>query len=286
MIIACRSNEKAEAAKRSILASSPSCKTSISVWPLDLASYASVKTFGARMQSSLPRLDAIILNAGVDTREFSQAEDNETTITVNVISTFLLGLLALPSLRRTAQEQGTLTHMTFLSSMIQIFAPHEQLSSPGKGKIFDTLTEMKQEGMAQRYYLSKLMVQQLVEELALEEVEATRPSGQQRVIINGVNPGWCKTELFRNYQQAVGEKIGLSLIGRTAEVGSRPLVHAATMTGAESHGKYLSECQVKSTSGFQQSSEGRRVQRELWVELAEKLEKISPGVMDVMKLSE
>ncbi len=173
--------------------------------------------------------------------------------------------------------------------MIQIMAPFHELSTPTKGKIFPTLNDPQSANMRERYYLSKLMVMQLAEELAALEIKSTRLSAKiptdQRVIINGVNPGWCKTELFRNYNQAFIERVMLWFIGRTAEVGSRNLVHAATTAGAESHGQYLGECQVKSTSNFQQSSGGRKVQHDFWVELAEKLEKISPGVTNVLKVS-
>jgi hypothetical protein len=34
------------------------------------------------------------------------------------------------------------------------------------------------------------------------------------------------------------------LVGRTAEQGSRTLIHAA-VAGEESHGKFLSECEIK-----------------------------------------
>ncbi len=108
LIVACRNIEKGEAAKRSILASCLSSEASISVWQLDLADYASVKSFGKRIESDLSRLDAIVLNAGLDTREFSLSEDNETTLTVNVVSTFLLGLLALPELRKTPKNMANL----------------------------------------------------------------------------------------------------------------------------------------------------------------------------------
>jgi retinol dehydrogenase-12 len=243
-----------------------------------MADYASVKSFGKQVTSDLPRLDAIILNAGMDTREFSFAEDNETTLTVNVVSTFLLGLLTLPKLMQTAKQQDTLTHLTFLGSMVQISADHQKLSSPQKGNIFASLNDPEQADMNGRYFLSKLMVMQLVEELAATETKIAKLSNQQGVLINCVNPGWCRTELCRNYNQAIGEKIGLGLIGRTAEVGARPLVHAATIAGIESHGKYLSEFKVKSTSRFQQSAEGKRVQRDLWAELMEKLEQVQPGI--------
>lgn len=68
-----------------------------------------------------------------------------------------------------------------------------------------------------------------------------------------------------------------ALIARTTEVGSRTLVHAAG-AGDETHGKYLSDSTIGDPSPLVKSDEGRRVGAKLWVELAEKLEKIQPGV--------
>src|SRR2546429_7584403 len=95
LILACRSLSKGEAAKEQILASARKSNTKIEVWPLDLCSYASVLDFATRC-NTLSRLDAVIENAGVSYAEYSLAEDNETTVTVNVVSTFLLALLLLP----------------------------------------------------------------------------------------------------------------------------------------------------------------------------------------------
>ena len=71
--------------------------------------------------------------------------------------------------------------------------------------------------------------------------------------------------------------MGLRLIGRTAEEGSRTLVHAAA-AGEESHGKYLSECRVKPESSFVRSEEGKVVEEWVWKELVWILEGIRPGV--------
>lgn len=66
------------------------------------------------------------------------------------------------------------------------------------------------------------------------------------------------------------------MIGRTAEAGSRTLVHGVT-AGPESHGQYLSECLVKTESSFVRSKEGDRIQKRLWRELFEIIERLCPG---------
>ncbi len=46
---------------------------------------------------------------------------NESTITVNVVSTFLLALLILPKLQETAKLQGTTPNLTIVSSEVHFF---------------------------------------------------------------------------------------------------------------------------------------------------------------------
>ncbi|ERF69411.1 hypothetical protein EPUS_05956 [Endocarpon pusillum Z07020] len=89
VILAVRSLDKGNAAKRAIEESTGRRGDVVEVWPLDLSSYASVKAFAQRAMQ-LPRLDVLLENAGIAGVPYRLAEDNESTITVNVISTFLL----------------------------------------------------------------------------------------------------------------------------------------------------------------------------------------------------
>lgn len=68
----------------------------------------------------------------------------------------------------------------------------------------------------------------------------------------------------------------LKLMGRTSEEGARTLT-SAIAAGDETHGQYLSECQVKPASAFIRSSEGQQVQARIWAEMLDRLETISPG---------
>ena len=77
VIIACRSLDKGEAAKKDIEASTGR-KGAIEVWQLDLSSYESVKQFAARAKS-LSRLDSIVENAGISTANYKSLEGNEST---------------------------------------------------------------------------------------------------------------------------------------------------------------------------------------------------------------
>ena len=119
VILAVRTLSKGEAAKESIEASTGR-KSVVEVWELDMARYASVQAFAARCET-LERLDVVISNAGVYLFEFSTSEGNETTITVNVLSHMLLGLLLLPVLQRTAVKFDKEVVLTFTGSFTHAF---------------------------------------------------------------------------------------------------------------------------------------------------------------------
>lgn len=118
VILACRSTSKAEAAKLSIEAGTRRYSI-VLVEPLDLSSYAPVKEFAARM-THLERLGVVVQNAGIATLDYERAEENEATITVNVVSTMLLALLLLPKLRESAKRFDMIPRMVILSSNVHV----------------------------------------------------------------------------------------------------------------------------------------------------------------------
>lgn len=77
VILACRSLDKGEAAKKDIEGTTKRSGV-IDVWQLDLGSYASVRKFAERAKE-LPRLDSIVENAGISTRNYTSVEGNEST---------------------------------------------------------------------------------------------------------------------------------------------------------------------------------------------------------------
>jgi NAD(P)-dependent dehydrogenase (short-subunit alcohol dehydrogenase family) len=116
VILAVRSLEKGHLAKESILTTCPSTpETALEVWALDLSSYDSVKAFGERVQE-MKRLDAVLENAGIGTGIWKEVEGNESTITVNVISTELLAFLVLPKLRETAVKYNVHPRLSIVAS--------------------------------------------------------------------------------------------------------------------------------------------------------------------------
>lgn len=91
-----------------------------------------------------------------------------------------------------------------------------------------------------RYPLSKL-----VQFFAVRQLAALLPTSRTGVVLNLVCPGLCKTSLSRNAPPGFRESLAEQheKYGRTAEDGSRTLLHGA-VAGEDSHGKYLSSCRI------------------------------------------
>lgn len=126
-----------------------------------------------------------------------------------------------------------------------------------------------------RYNTSKLLVILLARELA----KSMDQNGNNNVVVNTLNPGFCRSSLFRSVPFPVNWIIKLAglLMGRTCEMGSRTLV-AAAAAGPESHGRYMNSCVVGQESLFVTSEEGARAQKRVYAELMAILEGIVPGI--------
>lgn len=73
--------------------------------------------------------------------------------------------------------------------------------------------------------------------------------------------------------------VGKRLIGRSAEEGSRTLVHAASVEGAEgTHGAYLANCRRGKVSKWVESEKGRETQNRVWEEMVDILGAIEYGL--------
>jgi retinol dehydrogenase-12 len=266
VIIACRTLSKGEAAKREIEAAEK--KTGVlQVWELNLSSYDSVKAFAKKCET-LPRLDVCVENAGIASGKFSRAEGHEAHITVNVISTFMLALLLLPTMRRSAAKTGSKPYLTIVTSEVHHWTQLPQKKEPS---IFAALDDESKADMQDRYNVSKLL-----EILALRYMTRVliKDRSKYPVVINCVTPGLCKSELVKD--MGIAPVVFKTLLGRTLEVGSRTLVNAAALP--DSCGEYIIDDHVSEPSRLVVSEEGVELSKRVWTELADIMEKACPGV--------
>ena len=91
------------------------------VWQLDLGDFDNVKEFAKRVDA-LERVDAVIENASIATDFWSVKEGMETSVAVNVVGTFLLGVLVHPKLAESAKRFGTETCLTVVGSNAAFFS--------------------------------------------------------------------------------------------------------------------------------------------------------------------
>ena len=269
LILGCRDVAKGQRAQSEIESVKPhNSDISIEVWPIDLANYASVLAFNRRMQA-LERLDGFIANAGLEVKEFELAEGLEKSLTVNVVATYLNVLGALLKLHQTSTNFKVQPNLSIVGSMNRTYAPDVELDVSQEVDTFEHLSDKDTATMEMRYPLSKLIVHQIFRELG-PIVSRVNEKASSIVVLNLVNPGWCYTELGRSKQEVLPERMIKSIIGRTAEQGSRTLVHGVT-AGPETHGQYVSECQVKPETSYICSERGRRIQKKLWADLIRRL---------------
>ncbi|KAI5265663.1 NAD(P)-binding protein [Aureobasidium subglaciale] len=271
VILAVRDLSKGIDAAKDILETTGRESETVEVWELDMSNYNSVQALARRASTELPRLDIVLANAGVAKTKFETIEDNEASITINVISTLLLVLLLMPKLKETAASFKTRPTLTITSSEVHGHTTFPEKSAPD-GEILSTLAMEEKADMTDRYPVSKLLEVFMVRSFAEKY-----PSNSFPVTLNCVNPGLCHSNLARN--AGFGMVVIKAILARSTEVGSRALIHAAS-SGSESHGHYLSDCSIKPPSRFVVSEEGKSAQDRVWKELVEKCEVIRPGIME------
>nr|A0A4P8DJW5.1 RecName: Full=Short chain dehydrogenase/reductase dmxR8; Short=SDR dmxR8; AltName: Full=Dimeric xanthone biosynthesis cluster protein R8 [Cryptosporiopsis sp. 8999]QCL09099.1 DmxR8 [Cryptosporiopsis sp. 8999] len=272
MILAVRSLDKGHDAKHDIEGTTKCADNVIEVWKLDMASYDSVQKFAARVVTELPRVDIFIANAGIAPGSYRTAEDNESSITVNVVSTFLLAALVMPKMKSTAATFKTRPTFTITSSDVHGHTTFPQKSAPD-GQIIATVND---KATAEKIWDDMYPISKLLEVLGVRSIAEQNPASKFPVTINCVNPGLCHSELGRDFP-TIGFWLIKFFLARTTEVGSRTLVHAGSQ-GEDSHGQYMSDCEIGTPAPFVTSVEGKETQDRVWNELVKKLDAIKPGV--------
>jgi retinol dehydrogenase 12 len=214
IIMAVRSLPKGEAAKQIILRSTNRPSSSIEVWELNLQSYDSVKAFVAKA-NQLDRIDGLLENAGIMTKHFKMVEGHESTITTNVVSTFLLALLILPKLKESALKFNIRPRITVVSSDLHFMAKFPERYSDD---IFDALNDREHADMGMERYASCILqknmvfvsiadiimhrysVSKLLEVLVVRELGSilnNTASKSPQIIINCLTPGACRSDFDR-----------------------------------------------------------------------------------------
>lgn len=230
LIMAVRNSAKGEVAAANLRQSHP--KARIEVWPLDMSSYVSIQAFAGMVQSQLPRIDIVILNAGVKSLSFNlvKSTGREEVFQVDYLSTMLLALLLLPILKAKGPP-GEPAHLSIVNAALTIAAA--KFPNRDANPLFPSFndpTTFSQENYNSAKLLAHMFLWNLVDYVRADDV-----------IINLADPAWVKgTELLRDAKGVM--RVGLKIFesaGRTPRVGASCLVDAVVNKGKESHGCFL-----------------------------------------------
>ena len=275
VIMAARNMAAGEKARADVEATT---KTSgiAEVWQLDLASYDSVKAFAARANTELERIDALIENAALALDRWEWAEGHESTTTINVYSTFLLAILLLPKLKASVKS-GNTPHLVIVTSGSGFMLKDVILST--RDDLLGRMDIQEQFNPQVRYPTTKI-----VEIFAGRYLSTLISVSRTGVVLNYIDPGLCVTNLntkgsdaMREFVEGHRQKYG----ARTAEMGSRTLLHAA-VAGPESHGCLLASCENQDdrVPEWVTDEDGQKLQKQIWESIARELSRVAPGCVD------
>ncbi|KAF5383770.1 hypothetical protein D9615_003778 [Tricholomella constricta] len=280
LILACRNQAKGEAAIERL--QNETKYPSAELWITDLMKFSSVVGFADKFEKDGGRLDILVENAACAPTEYDATPDGwETTLQVNCLSLSLLALRLLPQMIQTSEKYATRPRLVVVTSEVHFWSNIEKSVLEGN-EIYKTLGSKEYctpTIMAGRYNDSKLLNVMFYQEL--NERLSHFP-----VIVNGVNPGYCYSELRRKFTgvRAVFDRVMEKALARTTEEGGRQLVYAA-VGGAEDEdkmrGAYISSSQVSEASDFAIGPEGKAVQKRLWDEMMGILVKIDPRLREI-----
>jgi protochlorophyllide reductase len=235
VVMACRSRQRAEAARQSLLTptggGSPGASAGASPWgaldllDLDLSDLASVRSAAAEVADRYGRLDLLINNAGVMAPPRTLSRDGfELQFATNHLGHFVLTLLLLPLLR-----QSPAARVVHVTSGAQYF-----------GRIaFDDLQGERRYDRWQAYSQSKL-----ANVMTAVELQRRLEAEGSGVLSLAAHPGLARTNLQPTSVAMNGspiEAFAYRLMGplfQSAAMGALPQLYAATAPEATPAGHY------------------------------------------------
>ncbi|CAF1072623.1 unnamed protein product [Didymodactylos carnosus] len=234
VIMACRNEEKAQAAIQAIRAQIgvvDNDNLKLDFIQLDLASYESVRNFVDQFHQRHLPLHLLINNGGVMMPPFGLTKDGEELqFGTNHLGHFLLTNLLLDDLK-----QNVPSRIVVLSSRAHLRHPGIEFVDERRNQPYPDTGIATYRARAATYGQSKLANMMFCKELA------ERLGSESKVYCNGIHPGVIKTELFRHLHPGITTRI-MSPFMRTVENGSMTTLYVATHPDIETqniHGAYF-----------------------------------------------
>ncbi|KAK2193241.1 hypothetical protein NP493_16g04020 [Ridgeia piscesae] len=240
VILACRDMAKAEQTAAQIRQSTGNGL--VTVYAVDLASFASVRKFCKQVIEKEPRVDVLVNNAGVMWCPHQKSADgHEMHLAVNHLGPFLLTNLLLDLIKSSAPSR-----IVNVSSMVHSYG-HMHL---------DDLNLEKDYTAKKAYSQSKLANVLFTREL-------DRRLKGTGVSVFALHPGVVRTELWRHtgsagfaWYKRMLFKPFIYLCFKTPLQGAQTTIYCTVKEGLEKHsGKYFSDCRLKTPSAEAQDDD-------------------------------
>ncbi|KAJ7649105.1 hypothetical protein DFH06DRAFT_558007 [Mycena polygramma] len=154
IILACRSQARGREAVERLKAETGYTKGEL--WIIDLADFGSVRRFRDQLEQDGGRLDILVANAAIEPGKFLLTKDGwDSTLQVNYLATSFAVLLLLPTIVKTAHENGTISRVVVVSSELHYDVVIEKEALANPGNILRTLSSaqyLKQGKRMQNHY--------------------------------------------------------------------------------------------------------------------------------------
>lgn len=253
-ILACRSMEKCNAAVKRITNIVP--KSSVTAMKCDLSSLKSVRLFINAFMSRYSQLDILVLNAGVMHTPYTLSADGlELQFAVNHLAHHFLATRLLPNLQ--ASSFATVVSVSS-SAHFRPYGANVDLTEESVNNFF-TYDRIKAYGQSKLYNV--LFAQEFANQVS-----------KQSIYVNVIHPGGVLTNLFRHWEEALGENVVIFLketifqyLLWSPEVASLTQLYAATspeILKKNIRGKYL--VPIAQISDVSDHAKNNTLQKELW----------------------
>ena len=221
VVLACRDAAKGEAAQKEIAQESKNPKVTLMI--VDLASQSSIVSFAEQFTQDYRRLDALVNNAGIYTRDRRTTPDGlEMQFAVNYLGGFLLSHLLLDTLLASAPAR--------IVNVSSTAGERAQID-------FDDLQGERKYRGYRAYNQSKLA--QL-----LFTVEFSRRLAGTGVTVNACHPGVIKTNLGGEHAPAIFRFVRM-FFKSPAKGAETPTFLAASPTVSSLTGQYFADRRVR-----------------------------------------
>jgi dehydrogenase/reductase SDR family protein 13 len=226
VLIAARDTTKSEALVASIRATNPQAQ--IDWLPLDLSNFDGIEAFAAEVSRRMPVIDALVLNAGLYTRQLTTNHAGyEMMFAVTHLGHFLLTHHLLYNLK--ASRDGRIVLSSSLAQWVGGQMDLDTVRQPSRSQLLQ-LAPFRAYGRAK--LANMLFVRELAQRLKGTSIK-----------VNGFHPGGIKSDFWRDAPWWVSAAVDPVLVSEAK--GAKTQIYLASHEGLSTSGEYWVSSRVQ-----------------------------------------